>query len=547
MDSLPSSLADLLTRARSLMGPIESTYLPNRPASVEERLREALSREGEPEKRHRLTALLVRLKEILSEPTPAEAEPRLILEETPLEARLTLVPGSKGKRMDRSRILEELRRRGIREKISQDAIGAACQAVDLRELVYSLKIAEGTPAESGTDTSIEFHVKAFDKRVLLDPNLPFLGDLAAQIETVEAGQRVATLSPPRPGRPGVDIRGNPLAWNPGQDLGIRPGTGLMTAHNGRDLMAVVPGTLVAGVGVLDVVPFRILEGGIRSKEDIDFRGHLLVTGHVAGPSTLRGWDVYIEGNVEEARIQASGDVLVGGSLQAKCQVQSEGLILARHISDATVEALGDVLVRNSIVEGRVTSSGFVRVLSDPGSIEGGRVSGRKGVSAHVVGSDWGIETTIVAGSDVLGDARWPELESGIARCEEDLRSLGTLLDPSLETGADLARLPVGSQEECAEILERAGRALMKLSELKRTRAKFDQNRGDVSRAQIEVRGSLLPPVKLEIGRGSQMFRKRLDRVVLLLAHNQRIRVKEGPPPPPAARPRERKTRTRRRE
>ncbi len=539
MDSIPVTLADLLRQAKAFVGPVESVLIPGTLPSVEERIRAALSKAGDPDRRRRLTSLLARFKEVLASSIVGKADPILLVEETPLEARLTLIPGSKGRKIDPPLVLKELDRREIRQNVSEEAIRAACEAVGQDEMVYSLKIAEGVPAENGEDASIEFCVRAFDKRVLLDPGLPFVGDLAAQVQPVERGGRVAILTPARPGRPGVDLRGRPLPGNPASGLPLRLGTGLRTAPNGQDLHAVVGGALVAGDGALDVVPFRVFEGGIRSAEKIDFKGHILVTGHVAGQATLRGRDIYVEGNVDEATMTASGDVLVGGALQGKSRIQSEGLVLARQISDATIEALGDVFVRKSIVEGRVISSGVVRLLDDHGAIEGGSISARKGIKAGALGSDWGIETSVSAGRDILGASRLPEIDRGIAGCEEELRGMAPLA-----AGTDLAGLSIGEQDACADILERAAQSLRKLSELRCTKERIERVRGDYSRAFIEVTGPIHPPVKVEIGPAVQMFRKRLDHVVLVLGHNKKIRVKEETPTRRAER--KTKTRTRRR-
>jgi uncharacterized protein (DUF342 family) len=541
MDSLPSPLADLLRQTEAFVGSLESVFAAGVLPSVQERLRGALSKATDPDRRRRLTSILARLKEVLASPVAAGAEPLLRLEESPTEARLTLLPGPKGK-IDLAFILKELDKRGIREKVSREAIQAACEAVDQNELVYGLKIAEGVPAENGQDATIEFCVRAFDKRILMDPQQPFVGDLAAQVEAVEAGRRAAVLTPAKPGRPGLDLRGRPVPCLPVSELPLRLGTGLRLAPNGQDLHAALAGTLVAGDGMLDVVPFRVFEGGIRSSEKIDFPGHILVTGHVSGQANLRGRDIFIEGNVEEASIWASGDVLVGGALQSKSRIQSEGLVLARQISDATVEALGDVLVRNSIVEGRVISSGVVRLVDPQGAIEGGSVSSRKGIRAGALGSDWGIETSVSAGRDVLGTARAPEVDRGIADCEEELRRMGRLLPPSLEAGADLVEIPIEEQGACANTLERAAQALRNLSNFRRSKERIQRVRGDYSRATVEVTGPIHPPVKVEIGPAVQMFRKRLDHVILVLGHNKRIRVKEETP----TRRAERKTKTRRR-
>jgi len=538
MDSLPSPLADLLRQTKAFVGSLESVFAPGVLPSVEERLRETLSKATDPDRRRRLTSILGRLKEVMASSVAAQTDPLLLIEESPLEARLTLIPGSKGKRIDPALVLRELSRRGICEKVSEEAIRAACEAADQHELVYSLKIAEGVPAENGQDASVQFCVRAFDKRVLLDPELPFVGDLAAQVEPVEAGRRVAIVTPARPGRPGVDLRGRPIPCPPLSDLPLKTGSGLRTAPNGQDLHATLSGTLVAGDGMLDVVPFRVFEGGIRSAEKIDFPGHILVTGHVSGQATLRGRDIFIEGNVDDATISASGDVLVGGTLQGKSRIRSEGLILARQISDAMVEALGDVFVRNSIVEGRVISSGVVRLLDPQGAIEGGVVSARMGIKAGALGSDWGIETSVSAGRDVLAASRLPEIDRGIAECEGELGRRGPL--PGLET--DLTALSIGEQESCADVLEKTSQALKRLSELRRAKEAIQRVRGDYSRAFIEVTGPIHPPVKVEIGLAVQMFRKRLDRVVLVLGHNKRIRVKEETP----TRRAQRKTKTRRR-
>jgi hypothetical protein len=145
---------------------------------------------------------------------------------------------------------------------------------------------------------------------------------------------------------------------------------------------------------------------------------------------------------------------------------------------------------------------------------------------------------VSAGRDILAATRLPEIDSEIADCEGELRRTGPLPAP----GTDLAALSIGEQESCADTLEKAGRALKRLSELRRAKEGLERVRGDYSRAFIEVTGPIHPPVKVEIGPAVQMFRKRLDRVVLILGHNKRIRVKEETP----TRRAQRKTKTRRR-
>jgi hypothetical protein len=530
MDSISDALSRLLRQAEVLAGDLKSVYRQGAVQSAESRLGEALSQESDPARREKLASILEELKAALGRGVSGSSEPLLLIETSPLEALMTLIPQGRGKSADPGRILKELGRRGIPPPLSSQAIDAASKTAARGELVYSLKIAEGTPPVEGEDASIEFAVRAFDKRLFLDPKMPSQEAFLVDAETVAAGSRVATLKPSKAGRPGRDVYGRPIPAAPVQEILFRLGPGLRAEESGSGILALVSGCLVVSDDALEIVPFRIFEGGLQLEEPLEVPGNVVVKGHLTGTASLSARDVYVEGNVEGVTIRATGDVAVAGTLQDKSRVSSDGTTLAGEIRDADVDALGDVLVRRSIVEGRITSGGWVRVGPKPGTIEGGSVSGRKGIIAQVVGSDWGIETSLSAGRDAVPPARLSEVEKAIERGKAELRQMGPLLPPSVTQGSDLAEAAPELWENSGGRFERAGRILRDLAALSRTQSKLEQARGEISKAPIEIRGRLLPPVQIGIGPATHVFREPLGPTILVLGHNKKIRQKDEEPP-----------------
>jgi uncharacterized protein len=525
-DSIPAALTDLMRKAHQLLESADSRREGAQVVSVEGLLRSAIEAEMDVARLRRLSLLLSEFERfhLLPSGEPGRDNAVMVLAESPLEARLTLVPArAGGSAVTPAQVLKKLKGMGIVHGVQEDAIKAACElASSRRETVYRLPVAVGQSAEDGEDGSVSFAVKAFDKRMLIDPESSFFGDLAALVEDVKAGTLVARLTPGTPGRPGIDIRGKTSPAAAGRALNLAVGEGLQLQADGRELYALGRGSLVVGDESLDLVPFHVIEGQVSVGQDIAFDGNVLVTGHVTGPVRIQARDILIAGNTEAASLSASGDVWIGGMIEGKATVEAEGRVFVRSITDATVRAVRDVYVAESIVESRVASSGRVVVRPGRGRIEGGEVSAFRGIVTHSVGSSFGLATSVRVGVQDLRGPLLAELSKRIKENEEALVKIDDLKDQQVGPGRPALALGPDQQGLYISILRKEIQALEELRGLRRRHQRLEGGREEGRPPSINITGPLHPPVSVEIGEGQDVIQEPMNGVVLTLGPDRKV-------------------------
>jgi len=524
--TVPQGLVELLKRAGSLLGGAESRLEGSEAASVEALLRAAIEREMDVVQLRRMSLLLSEFDRFHVS-AAARPEPTVVIEDTPFEARLTVIPARAGARtVSTAELRERLKERGILHGIREADLEAACRCVAGCETLHRFPVAAGESAQDGEDGSVSFAVKAFDKRLLLDPQQPFFGDFSGLIEDVKVGALVARITPATPGRPGRDIRGNVLPAMPGLPVSLGVGEGLQLSGDGREIHALVRGSLIVGEETLDLVPFHVVDGQLGVGQDVAFDGNVLVTGHVTGPVRIQARDIYVAGNAEAAQLSATGDVWVGGTIQGKAAVEAEGRVFARAVSDAAVRAIGDVWVAESIVESRVTSSGKIMTRPSEGVIEGGEISAFRGVVAHTVGSSYGLTTKVKVGVEDLRAPLLGELEKRIRENEESLSKIDDLKGRLAGPGRSARDLGPDQQIVYISVLRKEIQSLEDLRNLRRRRKRLDAGKEEGAPPSLSVMGALHPPVSIEIGEASDIIRERMGASLLTLGADRRLSIRK---------------------
>ncbi|MHC4607223.1 MAG: DUF342 domain-containing protein [Planctomycetota bacterium] len=519
-----------MNRAAELVDTVECSFDGSTAYSVEEYLRSALSLEEDREKRVEISLLLSDFKQFYQglAASRQDASAQVVLRIAPDRANLTLSPPrSGGRHVDFDEVMRRVHLEGITEGLSQAAVQAAVEkVVKKEETIWLLQIASSTPSEPGEDATIEFKTPLFDKSIFFTGD-PVEADLATFVENVEAGETVAEVRPATPGKPGVDVRGEESPPIPGKDLQLRLGAGLQRSGDGRSVVALVNGTVVLGDDSVDIVPFYVVKGDLEAGQDVRQNGHVMVTGSVTGPVSVRAEDIFIGGSAEAASLSGTGDIYVGGGIVGKKtgRVEADGRVFARSISDATVQAFGDVTVRTSITYSEVASNGVVRVVAERGALVGGTVSALKGIETKNVGSDFGTYTTTAAGVDFLTPKRIERIEKRIREYEDNLSKIDLLKRKLAEAKVDVSKLPPEKQDLYISVLQKEIRTREELNSLRRSREKFDRAITDFLEASIRILENLHPPVKVQIGQTIQEIRERMEKVTLVLDGEKQIHVK----------------------
>lgn len=509
MSGLPGPMTELLRRAAELLDGAETRLDGSRVLTVETLLRDKGAKD-----------LLADFERFYQ----GDGAAAVVLDDTPMEARLTVVPSRGATAVGlAAEIFRRLKDKGIVSGVRDDVIRAASQAAARRETLHRLVVAAGTPGRDGEDGSISFAVRAFDKRLLLDTEDSYFGDLLGLVEEVKAGALVARITPMDPGQAGRDLRGAAKPAKPGRPLSLAIGEGLQLQAEGKEVHALGRGSLIVGEDTLDLVPFHVVDGALA--EDLSFDGHVLVTGHVqGGPLRIQARDIYVAGNVEAAQLMASGDVWVGGAIRGKSAVDAEGRVVARSFSDVSVRAVGDVAVADSIVESRVSSSGRV---STRGAIESGDIAGFRGVAAGTVGSMYGLTTTIKVGAEDFRGPLRAELEKRIRENEEALAKIDDLKARFSASGRKARDLGAEQQGVYISVLRKEIQALEEIRSLRRRRKRLDAGREEGEAPALRLGGALIPPVTVGIGDVSTLITERIEGGALELGPDRKIRARKA--------------------
>lgn len=231
----------------------------------------------------------------------------------------------------------------------------------------------------------------------------------------------------------------------------------------------------------------------RTPIPLKYDGNIEVLGTVRSGARLEvAGDVTIYGNVEDAVIEANGDVVIdGGFLGAgNGKIVCEGCLKCRFIQNQRVIAKGNVSVERSIVSGMIFSSGEVVVK---GSIVGGEVHAFGKVEAEVVGSKRPVMTRLETGVDPVIALKVEELEHQAMELTKkrlnllkNLKSLsrGSSQSNQVERATDLEAAANAIHGDIIAIGERIIRL--------REHAKLNYD------AMVIIKGNCYPPVEISI-------------------------------------------------
>lgn len=355
------------------------------------------------------------------------------------------------------------------------------------------QVTRGEPMRKGEDGSIEFHVQPTSLNPRYDENDDGAIDFKQLnlIENCFAGQRVATILPPGPGRAGKDVFGGDLPPVPGEPVAVQPGPGVVMSPNGRDFSSEIEGRLVFEDGILSVSPVLEISRDIDySVGNVDFVGKILVNGSLLDGfyiNAKRG--VELRGDVGAARITSEGDVKITGGIKGKnAAIITCRSLSARYIDDAAVEASGDVIAAKEIMNSSVKALGRVTVTG--GAIIGGDVCGFHGVEADTMGSDMGVSTWVMSGLNWTEENRKAEIRSRVAEFMDRVHSANVLLEPLFADKEVTAKLGSEQKSMLSELISELRDIRENLVELLDERASIDGREQVGMVNQINVRKML---------------------------------------------------------
>lgn len=442
------------------------------------------------------------MRTLFYEQTP-EREIHVVCTPDGMRAYLRAAPGQESSRLENSLILYYLEKAGVVSGVMDAGVAllAALQNSSAPTSAYC-QLARGAPMRKGENGSVEFHVQptSFSPRYDQGDDGAIDYKQLNLIENCFAGQRVATIIPPGPGRPGTDVFGGEIPPQPGDPILVRAGPGITISPNGRDFTAEIEGRLVFEDGVLSVSPLLEINRDIDySIGNVDFVGKVLVNGSLLDGFYINGkGGVEITGDVGASRITSEGDVKITGGIKGKnAAIITCRDLSARYIDDATAETRGDVAAAKEIINSNIKALGRISVAD--GAIIGGVVCGFRGVEADTLGSDMGVATRVLAGLDWTEENRKDEIRARVAELLDRVQSSKALLDPLFADKEIHARLGTDQKSMLSELIAELRDIREDLTELLDERENIAHHRQEGVVDQINVRKIIYQGVEIRFG------------------------------------------------
>lgn len=272
-------------------------------------------------------------------------------------------------------------RDGVRQHLDwSPGIAREIERINRRRDALAAESEKSRPAAARTDEPVNFYEQS-----------AFI--------IVQAGDLLATVTPPDPGEDGEDIFGNavPAKKSP-VPCDLDPET--LSLVNESRVIALARGRLVYS-GVL-----RGIQRTLSIPEDvgfetgnINFPGPVEIGGGVRDKFVVRGrGTVTVRKLVEASTIESQRDIVLerGAAGRETGVLRAEHAVRSGYLEGVHVWCGQDCLVRHEITNCRVMTRGMVKIPT--GAIRGGVVAAARGIETGVAGSVQEVRTELVVGT-----------------------------------------------------------------------------------------------------------------------------------------------------
>ncbi len=398
-----------------------------------------------------------------------------------MQAWVIIKPSHGGKRLEPESVYLALGEAGVTFGIDEAAVSAACEGNEAARML----VAAGMPAENGEDARFELLVAdARDRTPHLDERgLIDFRDQGA-IPTVSAGQPLMRRIPATSGKAGRNIRGEALDPVPGKNEPFAENLvgACVAADDANLLRAVVSGQPVRCGNGVNVESVLHLRGVNMATGNIAFDGTVNIDGEVLpGMKVNASGDIVVAGVVDNALLDAGGDIRVAGGIIAKSRVRAGGAVSVRFVENAQVQAGTNVVIEDSALQAELQSNNQIIVglkSTHRGRLAGGSARAMMLIRTPILGSSTGGVTQLLLGVNPVLEAQYQELLRKIEKQREDEQNLEKLVK-HLSKQPDKAALVERAKNSWQQALQGWAKLLPEREELERQLALVAGARVDI--------------------------------------------------------------------
>ena len=380
-------------------------------------------------------------------------------------------------------------------------------------------VAEAIPPEDGLDSEIEFYFKYKQK---LEPSEDKEGRIdykdVSFLTNVNKGDQLCRRHPPTPGEPGTTVTGKPIPPKAGMDHKLPIGNNTDVSSSDPDLLiASTSGCVSYDIRYhkVEVQPNLEIKGDVDyNTGNIDFIGSLLVKGDVkAGFKVKVAGDLEVGGCVEDAELQAKGDILIkkGFIGRGKGLIRCEGDVTIKYVQGQQVFCEGDLNLGGELMHCQAHVGGNVYITSRKGAIIGGSIQAQGSIEATQIGNENYTQTEIAAGYDYILVKQLEEINDELKKIEENqekiIKGLKTLAQMKTQLKG---KLPPEQEALFGRMQETLKQYPKQKAELEEEKKRLETEIEKRREAFVKVTKRLYPGVKIIIGKFHRVFNEQFD-------------------------------------
>jgi uncharacterized protein (DUF342 family) len=391
-----------------------------------------------------------------------------------------------------------LRDQGVQCMVPESEILSALNRFNFDRRPVTLLVSRGRPPVPGSPARLSLLVDPEPEAPRPGPDGSIDFKAFKYFRTVQRGQRLARVLPPKPGMPGMDVHGREIP--PDREAEAEVGLGKNTAYEAGDpefVVATRPGRLAVKAGVPEVVEVLEVAGDVSLKTgNISFPGAVRIGGDVHVKMAVEcGGDVEVEGTVEDSRIRTDGAIVIKGGVNG----MGAGLIKSRfssvtigYLHNQRIESATHIVVYNEIIASQLLARETIKMIQGRYSVLGGHLLAGREIDLFNVGSESGVKTVLEVGKDFEIEA---EMESVNGRLQADAQDMEFLREMESQLTRVL-RVTRGGSDEDQLLFRRTEGAIDILS---RRIAAFKDQLAELGRrlhlqgiCEVKVRGQVHP-------------------------------------------------------
>lgn len=358
-------------------------------------------------------------------------------------------------------------------------------------------IAEGVWPTRGTDGWYEYFLnKDVTKHYrLLDDGTADYAEVK-WFEEVEKGQKLAVYHDAQRGREGCTVTGEKLPGLLGKQESVLTGAGITLLEDQKTYAAAISGKAELNEDGLRVTKLLVIDHLSLLDVKVVFDGTVYVRGGVESGTTIRASDeIVVDGLVENAQLEAGGNILLRGGVRGAESIHAKGDVAALFFENSYVVAQGSIQANYSRDSSLYAGAG-IHMVGAQGFVSGGIARAQLRIALRDAGDALHTPTTLQC--ELL------ESVQERARClEEERISVGREIEMLTNSLADYDQMyppqvrnamELYIKIECAAYIKKK-----QMQKLLNRRAQIWRLKEEVNRSEILVDNKIYPGVQVMIG------------------------------------------------